>query len=248
MELINDRCGDWRQPTAIKGAKVQYGKLALNERLRPDRANQARAMLKTVGLPSPGGGPGTLGPAQRRTLKGTSLRASSPSRIQAATKPQPAAYDSNVQEEKIRNLQQQVFFLEQKLRALQDYHSSAERAQATKPRDLQAIRDERVRELETRHEELREEALRATFREKTTHAEKVKAVEQLSLARDQFATQRQELTAEVVNLQRELEHSYLREKTVHAELQQLLQQYDSLKSFNEGADTKARIWNCSIIL
>ena len=63
--------------------------------------------------------------------------------------------------------------------------------------------------------------------------------EELARVREQFSSQRQELTAEVVGLQRELEKCFLHEKTLRTELEQASAQLKDLRTFSDGADAQA---------
>jgi chromosome segregation ATPase len=99
---------------------------------------------------------------------------------------------------------------------------------------------------EDKQNQLREEALKAAMHEKRAHAEKTKVVDQLAKVREQFSSQRQELTAEVVGLQRELERCYLTEKTLRMEVDQLSSQLEELKKFSEGADAQVRMKDSQI--
>ncbi len=142
-----------------------------------------------------------------------------------------AESSSKLEQEYIYNLQQQVYLQELELKYVkQQKASNTFDSSTSEPVDaslhnikgsykhMEADFAKRMHQEEDRHNELREEALRAVMHEKRAHAEKTKVVDQLARVREQFSSQRQELTAEVVGLQRELEKCFLSEKTLRTEL------------------------------
>ena len=194
-----------------------------------------------------GGGPGALGPQQRRALSAAGASSSA-----YPAKPGKPVSGESLEKEYIYNLQQQVYFLELELKykaeqggkgAIIDLGSSEPLDSSLSKlkgsyRQMEHEFKVSMEHEDTRQTELREEALRAVLHEKRTRDEKQKAVEQLAKVREQFSSQRQELTAEVVALQRELERCYLTEKTLRMELEQVTTQLQELKAFSEGADTQ----------
>lgn len=138
----------------------------------------------------------------------------------------PAAGDdgSRVLERKyIENLQQQVYYLELELKHLR--MSGNPGATKFSAPDLEATQRsgeggtvaslrEQLSILERRAESLREEGLQAAIGAKLEKDERLKLVEQLKRDAEHHAAQREELTAEAVGYQRELEKSYLVEKTL----------------------------------
>ena len=164
-----------------------------------------------------------------------------------------AESSSKLEQEYIYNLQQQVYLQELELKYVkQQKASNTFDSSTSEPVDaslhnikgsykhMEADFAKRMHQEEDRHNELREEALRAVMHEKRAHAEKTKVVDQLARVREQFSSQRQELTAEVVGLQRELEKCFLTEKTLRTELEQASTQLQGLRAFTDGADAQAR--------
>ena len=144
-----------------------------------------------------------------------------------------AESSSKLEQEYIYNLQQQVYLQELELKYVkQQKASNTFDASTSEPveaslhnikgtyKHMETDFAKRLEQEEARQSELREEALRAVMHEKRAHAEKAKLVEELARVREQFSSQRQELTAEVVGLQRELEKCFLHEKTLRTELEQ----------------------------
>lgn len=188
-----------------------------------------------------GGGSGSLG--QQRRASSVAASSSLPEK--------PAG---GVDKDYVHNLHQQVYLLETQLKYMKEngvkrsgfdidpanaepVDSSLSKLKGSYKQmelDFKASMEQE----QLKHDQLKEEALRAVLYEKQTRAEKTKAVEQLARVREQFSSQRQELTAEVVALQRELERCYLTEKTLRMELEQVSTQLQELKAFSEGADTK----------
>ena len=159
---------------------------------------------------------------------------------------------SKLEQEYIYNLQQQVYLQELELKYVkQQKASNTFDSSTSEPVDaslhnikgsykhMEADFAKRMHQEEDRHNELREEALRAVMHEKRAHAEKTKVVDQLARVREQFSSQRQELTAEVVGLQRELEKCFLTEKTLRTELEQASTQLKDIRVFSDGADAQA---------
>ena len=163
-----------------------------------------------------------------------------------------AESSSKLEQEYIYNLQQQVYLQELELKYVkQQKASNTFDSTTSEPVDaslhnikgsykhMEADFAKRMHQEEDRHNELREEALRAVMHEKRAHAEKTKVVDQLARVREQFSSQRQELTAEVVGLQRELEKCFLSEKTLRTELEQASTQLKDIRVFSDGADAQA---------
>ena len=163
-----------------------------------------------------------------------------------------AESSSKLEQEYIYNLQQQVYLQELELKYVkQQKASNTFDSSTSEPVDaslhnikgsykhMEADFAKRMHQEEDRHNELREEALRAVMHEKRAHAEKTKVVDQLARVREQFSSQRQELTAEVVGLQRELEKCFLSEKTLRTELEQASTQLKDIRVFSDGADAQA---------
>ena len=163
-----------------------------------------------------------------------------------------AESSSKLEQEYIYNLQQQVYLQELELKYVkQQKASNTFDSSTSEPVDaslhnikgsykhMEADFAKRMHQEEDRHNELREEALRAVMHEKRAHAEKTKVVDQLARVREQFSSQRQELTAEVVGLQRELEKCFLTEKTLRTELEQASTQLKDIRVFSDGADAQA---------
>ena len=157
-----------------------------------------------------------------------------------------------LEQEYIYNLQQQVYLQELELKYVKQQNASTTfDSSISEPVDsalhnikgsykhMEADFAKRMHQEEDRHNELREEALRAVMHEKRAHAEKTKVVDQLARVREQFSSQRQELTAEVVGLQRELEKCFLTEKTLRTELEQVSTQLKEIRTFSDGADAQA---------
>ncbi|KAL1525312.1 hypothetical protein AB1Y20_020173 [Prymnesium parvum] len=185
-------------------------------------------------LPPSGGGTGLLGPMQKRTLyPGDSL------------KPSPGDDTRTLERKYIENLQQQVYYLELELKQLRASGGTAAGALDATVRpgegDTVAQLRDQVTALERRSERLREDALRAMINEKREHDEHAKLAEKLQRQSDAAASQREELTVEAVNLQRELERSCLVEKTLRAELDEA----NALLAAREGVanefDAKVRL-------
>ena len=149
---------------------------------------------------------------------------------------------SKLEQEYIYNLQQQVYLQELELKYVKQQKASTTFGASTgEPMNSSHnTKGSVIHQEEDRHNELREEALRAVMHEKRAHAEKTKVVDQLAKVREQFSSQRQELTAEVVGLQRELEKCFLTEKTLRTELEQASTQLQGLRAFTDGADAQAR--------
>ena len=163
-----------------------------------------------------------------------------------------AESSSKLEQEYIYNLQQQVYLQELELKYVkQQKASNTFDASTSEPveaslhnikgtyKHMETDFAKRLEQEEARQSELREEALRAVMHEKRAHAEKTKVVEELARVREQFSSQRQELTAEVVGLQRELEKCFLHEKTLRTELEQASAQLKDLRTFSDGADAQA---------
>ena len=162
-----------------------------------------------------------------------------------------AESSGKLEQEYIYNLQQQVYLQELELKYVKQQKASNFDSSTSEPVDaslhnikgsykhMEADFAKRMQQEEDRHNELREEALRAVMHEKRAHAEKTKVVDQLARVREQFSSQRQELTAEVVGLQRELEKCFLTEKTLRTELEQTSTQLKDLRTFSDGADAQA---------
>ena len=197
-----------------------------------------------------GGGTGALGPQQRRALPAAA--ASSSAYPEKPGKPAPS---ESLEKEYIYNLQQQVYFLELELKysreqggkgavidpgSSEPLDSSLTKLKGSY-RQMEKEFKVSMEQEEARQTELREAALQAHLHEKNAREDKQKAVEQLAKVREQFSSQRQELTAEVVALQRELERCYLTEKTLRMELEQATTQLQELKALSEGADAKVRM-------
>ena len=109
-----------------------------------------------------------------------------------------AAEHAAVERDYIYNLQQQVYLLELELQTLRAQGPPAPASEDVVPG------------LNSQIAVLKEGKVRAEFGEVAAREAKDKAVEELRQIRVQFSTQRQELTAEVVALQRELEQCYLK--------------------------------------
>jgi len=164
-----------------------------------------------------------------------------------------------LEQEYIYNLQQQVYLQELELKYVKQQNASTTfDSSISEPVDsalhnikgsykhMEADFAKRMHQEEDRHNELREEALRAVMHEKRAHAEKTKVVDQLARVREQFSSQRQELTAEVVGLQRELEKCFLTEKTLRTELEQVSTQLKEIRTFSDGADAQVRMKNSQL--
>ena len=222
--------------------------MALGGGYQPVQPSSAGFKVAKSTLVPLGGGTGALGPQQRRAAAAASSSA-------YPEKPGKAASGESLEKEYIYNLQQQVYFLELELKYNREQGGKGAVIDpgSSEPLDssltnLKGSYRQMEREFkasmeqeEKRQTELREEALRAVLHEKRTRDEKQKAVEQLAKVREQFSSQRQELTAEVVALQRELERCYLTEKTLRMELEQATTQLQGLKELSEGADTHVRL-------
>lgn len=195
--------------------------------------------LQLVSGPPPvGGGPGTLGPQQRRTVRATALVPSAASPVKGAHQ-LSAGYggDHNVQAKLVQNLQQQVFFLELELKYLREQRGST--LSGAKPTEGRpdAAAQEQGREQTSA---LREAMLRAEFRKEQAQADKAKAIGELGRLRDKFTAQLQELTAEVVGLQSALEQRNQAEKMLRMDLAETTNKYEERKAFTEGYDTRVR--------
>ena len=224
--------------------------MALGGGYQPVQPSSAGFKVAKSTLVPLGGGTGALGPQQRRALPAAAASSSA-----YPEKPGKAASGESLEKEYIYNLQQQVYFLELELKYNREQGGKGAVIDpgSSEPLDssltnLKGSYRQMEREFkasmeqeEKRQTELREEALRAVLHEKRTRDEKQKAVEQLAKVREQFSSQRQELTAEVVALQRELERCYLTEKTLRMELEQATTQLQGLKELSEGADTHVRL-------
>lgn len=176
----------------------------------------------------------------------------------AELSPSNAESSGKLEQEYIYNLQQQVYLQELELKYVKQQKASNFDSSTSEPVDaslhnikgsykhMEADFAKRMQQEEDRHNELREEALRAVMHEKRAHAEKTKVVDQLARVREQFSSQRQELTAEVVGLQRELEKCFLTEKTLRTELEQTSTQLKDLRTFSDGADAQVRMKNSQL--
>jgi len=201
--------------------------------------------LQLVSGPPPvGGGPGTLGPQQRRTVRATALVPSAASPVKGAHQ-LSAGYggDHNVQAKLVQNLQQQVFFLELELKYLREQRGST--LSGAKPTEGRpdAAAQEQGREQTSA---LREAMLRAEFRKEQAQADKAKAIGELGRLRDKFTAQLQELTAEVVGLQSALEQRNQAEKMLRMDLAEMTNKYEERKAFTEGYDTRVKLLEVKI--
>jgi hypothetical protein len=190
-----------------------------------------------IGPPPVGGSPGTLGPQQRRTVRGNALVSSAASPVKGATN-LASGGDNNVQAKLVQNLQQQVFFLELELKYLREQRGFT--ASVAKPGEArpEAATQEQGREQTS---SMREAMLRAEFRKEQAQADKAKAIGELGRLRDKFTAQLQELTAEVVGLQSALEQRNQAEKMLRMDLAETTTKYEERKAFTEGYDTRVRV-------
>ena len=172
--------------------------------------------------PPPGGGPGTQGPKQRRTL---------PTANESAAKPNKQEDKLQVEPAYLHNLHQQIHFLELEVKCLR----TAVTAPATSlgPAGAKAP-DETARHERERLEELQERALQAALMEQHAQADTVQALEQLARQKDDFFSQCKKWQEETVGLQRELENSNLREKIGTTDLVEVTQELERLK-FESGS-------------
>ena len=163
--------------------------------------------------------------------------------------PKKNAADATVPVQYIANLQQQIFFLERKIEALatpqkQDKEETLLATGQGPKAHLVAIQaeyaakaksDEETREkLQTGlnaarigHERAKEDLAEAKRR---AESEKVKVLEE-----------RQELTAEIVGLQRQLDVAALNQRSLNAELSQVRAEHAELKRVTEGACTEREV-------
>jgi hypothetical protein len=89
--------------------------------------------MLSIGAPPLGGGPGTIGPTQRRTARTPALVPT------ASSSPTPGASGgSSAQAKLINNLQEQVYFLELELKYLRETGSGGARAMLDKSTDSPA--------------------------------------------------------------------------------------------------------------
>lgn len=200
--------------------------------------------------PPTGGGPGTSS-----RLKSTKAWAPNPPSVTVkGVKPSKpgAAAEPSIEVQKIANLRKQVDLLELDNRSLRA--SGGAGGVSGDPRLDASVRRlhaehyagaasgaARERELEGKAEALRKEALSAKMREARAIDEMGECRDHLAEQREKFSASRQELTAEVVAYQRDLETYHQTERTLRADLEDATRRLRDREAFVEGFDTQVRL-------
>ena len=187
--------------------------LAFAQSSKPRPANAADGGVKGVTLKAPAGPPPPPRPP---------------------TPSQYASEASSVEHQKIDNLKQQVELLESELRTYREGHlnalpAAAAAAVAVVPAAaapkasaaVQAPSSKELQMLEARNDELRKEALSAKLRERRAVEEMAEAKELLTEQRAKFTATRKELTAEVIEYQREIDEVTTAKRALEADLADL---------------------------
>ena len=218
----------WRTPSATttaaaQAARAKFGPpshyqpiptggtgLAFAQSSKPRPANAADGGVKGVTLKAPAGPPPPPRPP---------------------TPSQYAGEASSVEHQKIDNLKQQVELLESELRTYREGHLNALPAAAVAvvpaaaaPKASAAVHAPSSKELqvlEARNDELRKEALSAKLRERRAVEEMAEAKELLTEQRAKFTATRKELTAEVIEYQREIDEVTTAKRALEADLADL---------------------------
>ena len=218
-------------------------------------AAAARAAYKAAPAPlypPTGGGPGTqpYPPSKQKHLpegiKGVTLK--------LPTAP-PSSYGntdaSSVEHQKIENLKSQVALLEAELRTYRDMPTGGSAPQQAQMQassggvggssggSLVAKRE--VELLEAKSDELRKEALSAKLRERRAVEEMAEAKELLSEQRAKFTATRQELTAEVIAYQRDLDELASAKRAIEADLADATGALREREEFMEGFDANVKL-------
>ena len=163
--------------------------------------------------------------------------------------PTPSQYAgeaSSVEHQKIDNLKQQVELLESELRTYREAHLNAPAAAAAAvavvpaaaaPKAsaaVQAPSSKELQVLEARNDELRKEALSAKLRERRAVEEMAEAKELLTEQRAKFTATRKELTAEVIEYQREIDEVTTAKRALEADLADLKAALHEREEFVQG--------------
>ncbi len=198
--------------------------------------------------PPTGGGPGTTQPLAKlrppyyaaEGIKGVTLKL--PPGVPAPSS-QHAVEASSVEQQKIDNLKQQVELLEAELRTYREAGGGSQPAGghgALVPAG-QAPSSKREQELEERADELRKEALSAKLRERRAVEEMAEAKELLSEQRAKFTATRKELTAEVIEYQREMDELASGKRAIEADLADAQAALREREEFVHGFDGQMKL-------
>jgi hypothetical protein len=204
--------------------------LAFAQSSKPRPANAADGGVKGVTLKAPAGAPPPPRPP---------------------TPSQYAGEASSVEHQKIDNLKQQVELLESELRTYREAHLNAPPPQAAAaaaaavavvpaaaaPKAsaaVQAPSSKELQVLEARNDELRKEALSAKLRERRAVEEMAEAKELLTEQRAKFTATRKELTAEVIEYQREIDEVTTAKRALEADLADLKAALHEREEFVHG--------------
>jgi hypothetical protein len=203
--------------------------LAFAQSSKPRPANAADGGVKGVTLKAPAGAPPPPRPP---------------------TPSQYAGEASSVEHQKIDNLKQQVELLESELRTYREAHLNAPPAAAAAaaaavavvpaaaaPKAsaaVQAPSSKELQVLEARNDELRKEALSAKLRERRAVEEMAEAKELLTEQRAKFTATRKELTAEVIEYQREIDEVTTAKRALEADLADLKAALHEREEFVHG--------------
>jgi hypothetical protein len=200
--------------------------LAFAQSSKPRPANAADGGVKGVTLKAPAGAPPPPRPP---------------------TPSQYAGEASSVEHQKIDNLKQQVELLESELRTYREGHLNAPPAAAAAavavvpaaaaPKAsaaVQAPSSKELQVLEARNDELRKEALSAKLRERRAVEEMAEAKELLTEQRAKFTATRKELTAEVIEYQREIDEVTTAKRALEADLADLKAALHEREEFVHG--------------
>jgi len=200
--------------------------LAFAQSSKPRPANAADGGVKGVTLKAPAGAPPPPRPP---------------------TPSQYAGEASSVEHQKIDNLKQQVELLESELRTYREGHlnalpAAAAAAVAVVPAAaapkasaaVQAPSSKELQVLEARNDELRKEALSAKLRERRAVEEMAEAKELLTEQRAKFTATRKELTAEVIEYQREIDEVTTAKRALEADLADLKAALHEREEFVHG--------------
>lgn len=207
------------------------------------------SVSKTLWNPPTGGGPGTQ-PVKRGAKPGGGGGITG---VKMAYPPAPAAdklkggytaESSSVEHKVIENLKKQVQLLEADNRALQELGQQAARGGGgggAETRHAELAQQQREAELQAAAEQLRKEALAARLRERKALEEMSEAKEHLVQQREKFATARQELTAEVIAYQRDLDTLTQDKRQLQADLEDVKAELHSRQDFVQGVDAQVRL-------
>lgn len=165
----------------------------------------------------------------------------------------PKEAEPSIEEHKVENLKQQVHLLECDNQSLRTGGAAVGGSAGDTRLDAATCRlhteyyageaavHTRERELEGKAEKLRREAPSAKLREARAIDEMSESRNHLAEQRERFASSRQELTAEVVAYQRDLDKYYQLERSLRADLDDMTRRLRDREAFVEGFDTQVRL-------